>query len=84
VPSGEGAHEKLTCFGKATKWKVASCEQALGVLASGATRRTVGATLMNGASSRSHAVFALEIEISAEDGRRYSPKLMFVDLAGSE
>ena len=84
VPASEGAHEKLTSFGKATKWKVASCEQALGVLANGATRRTVGATLMNGASSRSHAVFALEIEISAEDGRRYSPKLMFVDLAGSE
>ena len=84
VPAGEGAHERLASFGKATKRKVASCEQALGVLANGAGRRTVGATLMNGASSRSHAVFALELEIFAEDGRRYTPKLMFVDLAGSE
>ena len=39
---------------------------------------------MNCASSRSHAVFALELEISAHDGRRFTPKLLFVDLAGSE
>ena len=38
---------------------------------------------MNCASSRSHAVFALELEISAH-GRRFTPKLLFVDLAGSE
>ena len=84
APAGEGAHEKLASFSKATKQKVASCEQALGVLAEGAGRRTVGATLMNCASSRSHVVFALELEISAHDGRRFTPKLLFVDLAGSE
>ena len=84
APAGEGAHEKLASFSKATKQKVASCEQALSVLAEGAGRRTVGATLMNCASSRSHAVFALELEISAQDGRRFTPKLLFVDLAGSE
>jgi len=84
APAGEGAHEKLASFSKATKQKVASCEQALSVLAEGAGRRTVGATLMNCASSRSHAVFALELEISAHDGRRFTPKLLFVDLAGSE
>ena len=78
------AKKKLASFSKATKQKVPSCEQALGVLAEGAGRRTVGATLMNCASSRSHAVFALELEISAQDGRRFTPKLLFVDLAGSE
>ena len=41
APAGEGAHEKLASFSKATKQKVASCEQvasALAVLAEGARR----------------------------------------------
>ena len=79
-----GAAETLAVAAKAAQRTVTSSAEALEVLASGAERRTVGATLMNEASSRSHAVFALEVELTAADGKFYTPKLQFVDLAGSE
>ena len=47
-----------------------------------ATRNTAG-TGMNDGSSRSHALFSLYLELSAE-GRTFTPTLQLVDLAGSE
>ena len=49
----------------------------------GGKNRSVGATLMNTDSSRSHSIFAVVVEIADSTGVR-SGKLNLVDLAGSE
>ena len=49
----------------------------------GGKNRSVGATLMNVDSSRSHSIFAVVVEIADDTGVR-SGKLNLVDLAGSE
>mmetsp|Transcript_7002 Transcript_7002/g.13919 ORF Transcript_7002/g.13919 Transcript_7002/m.13919 type:complete len:560 (-) Transcript_7002:354-2033(-) len=58
------------------------------VLMAGKKNRSVGATLMNQDSSRSHSIFSIIIESSSEsaDGSRHirAGKLNLVDLAGSE
>ncbi|KAE9404522.1 kinesin-domain-containing protein [Gymnopus androsaceus JB14] len=50
--------------------------------------RTTGATLLNRASSRSHAMLTVEIEVTAHTAETreitYSGKINLVDLAGSE
>jgi kinesin family protein 3/17 len=58
------------------------------VMQIGAKNRSVGATLMNPGSSRSHSIFTITIEVSGknaigEDHIRMG-KLNLVDLAGSE
>lgn len=54
----------------------------------GSKNRSVGATLMNVDSSRSHSIFSIDIEMmeSGEDGREKlrAGRLNLVDLAGSE
>ena len=54
----------------------------------GSKNRSVGATLMNVDSSRSHSIFSIDIEMmeSREDGREKlrAGRLNLVDLAGSE
>ena len=59
------------------------------VMTRGFENRTVGATLMNAQSSRSHSIFTIVVEVnepSDEDGKDHfrAGKLNLVDLAGSE
>jgi len=56
------------------------------VLAFGNTNRAVAATAMNAKSSRSHAVFTIDLRIShgGVAGKDMQSKIHFVDLAGSE
>lgn len=58
-----------------------------GVLQQGKKNRSVGATLMNAGSSRSHAIFSIVIECCSTEGQDEHirvGKLNLVDLAGSE
>ncbi|CAJ1420571.1 unnamed protein product [Effrenium voratum] len=52
----------------------------------GAKNRAVGATSMNANSSRSHAIFTLDIRLSysGSKGKDLQSRIHFVDLAGSE
>lgn len=57
------------------------------VLQRGKKNRSVGATLMNAGSSRSHSVFSIVVECCSTDGENEHirvGKLNLVDLAGSE
>ncbi|XP_074236294.1 kinesin-like protein KIF17 isoform X2 [Saimiri boliviensis] len=68
-----------------TVHSVAQCER---IMEAGWKNRSVGYTLMNKDSSRSHSIFTISIEISAVDewGKDHlrAGKLNLVDLAGSE
>ncbi|XP_036112584.1 kinesin-like protein KIF17 isoform X2 [Molossus molossus] len=68
-----------------TVYSVAQCER---ILETGWKSRSVGYTLMNKNSSRSHSIFTISIEIYAVDERGKdhlrAGKLNLVDLAGSE
>lgn len=74
----------------ATLQEVQNAPQALRILQQGLLRRVTGATAMNTASSRSHAIFSLQISqtIPHEDSElppmQRRSKFHFVDLAGSE
>eukprot|EP01064_Diplonema_japonicum_P016506 TRINITY_DN24515_c0_g1_i1.p1 TRINITY_DN24515_c0_g1~~TRINITY_DN24515_c0_g1_i1.p1 ORF type:complete len:974 (+),score=229.72 TRINITY_DN24515_c0_g1_i1:98-3019(+) len=57
--------------------------ETLGLLKHGNSQRQVHSTLMNPHSSRSHAVFTINIKLRHENVETTS-KLTFVDLAGSE
>lgn len=66
--------------------EVHSADQAVGYLYSGMKNRITAATLMNSASSRSHAVYVVTLDQTSgsdEDGQRMSSRLTFVDLAGA-
>ena len=57
------------------------------VLQRGKKNRSVGATLMNAESSRSHSIFSIVVECCSNDGQKERirvGKLNLVDLAGSE
>ena len=57
------------------------------MLERGSMNRTTAATMMNDASSRSHAIFTINIEqrlLTEIDQGYIVAKLFFVDLAGSE
>lgn len=64
---------------------VKDCEK---VMALGWKNRSVGATLMNADSSRSHSIFTIQLEMAHvdESGEEHikAGKLNLVDLAGSE
>ncbi|KAI6652205.1 Osmotic avoidance abnormal protein 3-like [Oopsacas minuta] len=63
--------------------RVASIQDLERLMDQGGKNRSVGATLMNPDSSRSHSIFAVVVEIADDTGVR-SGKLNLVDLAGSE
>eukprot|EP00484_Ammonia_sp_Unknown_P030350 CAMPEP_0197036352 /NCGR_PEP_ID=MMETSP1384-20130603/13886_1 /TAXON_ID=29189 /ORGANISM="Ammonia sp." /LENGTH=772 /DNA_ID=CAMNT_0042466525 /DNA_START=81 /DNA_END=2399 /DNA_ORIENTATION=+ len=64
---------------------VASPEEVFDHLTNGHVNRSVASTRMNEHSSRSHAVFMLQLEArNTETGSSKASKLMLVDLAGSE
>ena len=66
--------------------KIDDKEQLYLLLEQGSQRRSVGSTMMNDESSRSHAIFTLILEKSAiGDAKDFvSSRFSFVDLAGSE
>ena len=70
--------------------EVSSTQEAVDVLSQGSKNRITGATAMNAGSSRSHAVYTIQLEqtlqssTSADDRHQMQSKLTFVDLAGSE
>lgn len=71
-----------------TNTVVQSAEELLAVMARGTKNRSVGATLMNADSSRSHSIFTVRVEMAevgptGKDLIRVG-KLNLVDLAGSE
>jgi hypothetical protein len=74
--------------------EVEDAEATLEMLSAGARQRITACTSMNAGSSRSHAVFTLQLEqrvrskttggVGEEDVQTLVSKLTFVDLAGSE
>lgn len=72
--------------------KVINCEEMLTCLERGTLQRIVASTLMNASSSRSHAIFTInveqqiiEVQPEVTEGQEYMmAKFHFVDLAGSE
>lgn len=63
--------------------KVKNVDEAVNLLKAGRQRQTIGAHALNDHSSRSHAVYTLEVSrVFADEIKR--AKLTFVDLAGSE
>ena len=64
---------------------VSDCEKVMSI---GWKNRSVGATLMNADSSRSHSIFTIQLEMATIDdaGEEHikAGKLNLVDLAGSE
>ncbi|EGB09302.1 hypothetical protein AURANDRAFT_5071, partial [Aureococcus anophagefferens] len=62
---------------------VATADDALRLFRAGARRRAARSTAKNGASSRSHAVYTLELSRDV-GGATVASKLHVVDLAGSE
>lgn len=83
LPLREG---KVGAYVEGLTWvPVTSYGEALEVLEQGAVERRVSATEMNEQSSRSHAVFTLELNQKATtDSPALSSRLRIVDLAGSE
>ncbi|KNC54455.1 uncharacterized protein AMSG_12354 [Thecamonas trahens ATCC 50062] len=64
---------------------VTSAADAGRLLSEGSKMRSVAATAMNASSSRSHAVFMLDVSVDhPASGQRVNAKLNLVDLAGSE
>ncbi|CAG9799552.1 unnamed protein product [Chironomus riparius] len=60
-------------------------DKATNCLMTGGSKRTVGATAMNDASSRSHAIFVVNVKAVRLDGTgSTTAKFTLVDLAGSE
>ena len=59
-------------------------EDIFKVLYIGTKNKTVGGTLQNSRSSRSHTLLTLELKIKTVDGSERLSKLNIVDLAGSE
>lgn len=71
-----------------TSFVVKSSHEIDQVMQAGKKNRSVGATLMNAGSSRSHAIFTIIVECAEADEQRgehiHVGKLNLVDLAGSE
>ncbi|CRL08647.1 CLUMA_CG021312, isoform A [Clunio marinus] len=67
-----------------TEQPIANSTQAAQCLMEGGSNRTVGATAMNDVSSRSHAIFTVNLKVKSEEGGTTKAKFHLVDLAGSE
>jgi len=63
---------------------VHNVEECEDLVEKGWRNRSVGATLMNADSSRSHSIFTINVEMMNEDQHIRKGKLNLVDLAGSE
>eukprot|EP00930_Biecheleria_cincta_P010878 TRINITY_DN11324_c0_g1_i1.p1 TRINITY_DN11324_c0_g1~~TRINITY_DN11324_c0_g1_i1.p1 ORF type:complete len:908 (-),score=190.59 TRINITY_DN11324_c0_g1_i1:101-2824(-) len=70
-----------------TECPMQSCEEAFELFDFGAKRRAVAASNMNANSSRSHAIFTMQIRMQVATGSGQTDsqaRVHFVDLAGSE
>nr|CAI5848947.1 unnamed protein product [Callosobruchus analis] len=68
-----------------TELPVASVNEILKILQQGSAGRITGSTAMNSHSSRSHAIFTINLSMSSKsDGENKQARLNLVDLAGSE
>eukprot|EP00808_Paulinella_micropora_P011517 g52421.t1 len=68
-----------------TRATVANLQEVLALMDKGDANRTVAATMMNSTSSRSHAVFDLQLtQLDKKSGAKVTSSLFLVDLAGSE
>lgn len=66
-------------------WRpVASLEEVQAAMRDGSRNRATGATAMNAASSRSHAVMSVKLLVNHVDGRSGRSLIHLIDLAGSE
>jgi len=93
LPLREDGSGGVVCPGLTSR-KVSCATEALEVLHEGTLNRTTAATLMNLTSSRSHAVFSLQLTQNQEPtnasnragsgGLTMTSRFTFVDLAGSE
>ena len=82
-------HNRLNCCGIVPSPQVHNVQDLEHVMTLGSNNRSVGATLMNVDSSRSHSIFSIELEMmektgGSEGGNLRAGKLNLVDLAGSE
>lgn len=66
------------------KVNIKSANEALFLLKNAATLRKIASTAMNKYSSRSHAIFTINVKQIVSDGLIVTSKLSLVDLAGSE
>ena len=70
-----------------SEYDVSSCEEIFEILQKGSQMRVTGSTKVNDLSSRSHAIFVMNIrqfdELNKIEETKFS-RLNFVDLAGSE
>lgn len=67
-----------------TEFEAKNVDEVIKYLKIGDSRRSVAATKMNIESSRSHAIFNIEILQEEQDGFKRKSNLKLVDLAGSE
>eukprot|EP00929_Paragymnodinium_shiwhaense_P000876 TRINITY_DN101081_c0_g1_i1.p1 TRINITY_DN101081_c0_g1~~TRINITY_DN101081_c0_g1_i1.p1 ORF type:complete len:1023 (-),score=178.92 TRINITY_DN101081_c0_g1_i1:141-3209(-) len=75
---------RMRCVEGMTVEAVSSAAETLHLLRSGLRQRAAANTRLNQSSSRSHAIFVLEVRQRASDGSERVGKLTLVDLAGSE
>ena len=80
APGGKGG----VCLAGAVEAPVASAGELAVLLSSAGARRATQATALNAASSRSHAVVTLTVEVHKKGEGQTEAKLQLVDLAGSE
>jgi kinesin family protein 4/21/27 len=87
LPIREDSNGQVVVVGLRSK-KVQTNQEAMAVLNTGTMNRTTAATLMNVTSSRSHAVFTVNLRQVARGADAVdvvtSSRFTFVDLAGSE
>ncbi|XP_070495440.1 kinesin-like protein Nod [Chironomus tepperi] len=81
--SSESIHTKGTKYAGSTKVPIKNSSEAKQLLLKGNKNRHVRSTLMNAASSRSHAMFTIMLALKTNNSER-SSVLHLVDLAGSE
>ncbi|KAL7029769.1 hypothetical protein ACKWTF_006352 [Chironomus riparius] len=81
--SSDSIHTKGTKYSGSTKVPIQNSSEAKQLLLKGNKNRHVRSTLMNAASSRSHAMFTIMLTVKSDNSER-SSVLHLVDLAGSE
>jgi hypothetical protein len=83
----EGSNKEVVVKGLRNK-SIANTSEAMNVLSTGTMNRTTASTLMNRTSSRSHAVFMVNIRQTTRSSEGVdvtsTSRFTFVDLAGSE
>ena len=82
--SEESIYSKGAKFNGSIKVPITSSAEAYQVIQQGKKNRHVRATKLNGASSRSHAMFSVFLHFRSESSQETLSVMHFCDLAGSE